>query len=103
MPDVVFVGAVNIVNILDKGEKHLRIRKKNGEDEIYWILCLEPGDYAEFIDDCLIIYCPDAGEEVILKHFKSLGFDIRMKPLEKNSVEDEEPEKEVREIQSIIA
>ena len=91
-----------MVNLLDKGEKHLKIRKKNGEEEIYWILCLEEKDYAEFIDDCLIIYCPDAGEDVILKHFKSLGFDIRMKPLEKASVKDEEPEKEVKEIQSII-
>ncbi len=54
-------------------------------------------------NDCLIIYCPDAGEEVILKLFKSLGFDIKMKPLEKASVKDEEPEKEFKEIQSIIA
>ena len=92
-----------MTNILDKGEKHLRIRKKNGEEEIYWILCLEEKDYAEFIDDCLIIYCPDAGEDVILKHWKSLGFDIRMKPLGKVLVEDEEPEKEVKEIQSTIA
>ena len=68
-----------MTNILDKGEKHLRIRKRNGKDEIYYILCLEEKDYAEFIDDCLIIYCPDAGEDVILKHWNSLGFDIRMK------------------------
>ena len=90
-----------MTNILDKGEKHLRIRKKSGEDEIYWILCLEPGDYAEFIDDCLIIYCPDAGEEVILKHFKSLGFDIRMKKEDKKAVVDEVVSK--KEFQSIIA
>lgn len=81
MLDVLFVEAVNIVNILNKGEKHLRIRKKNGEDEIYWILCLEPKDYAEFIDDCLIIYCPDTGENNILKFFNELGLDIRRKNL----------------------
>jgi hypothetical protein len=92
-----------MTNIMDRGDKHLRIRKRKGEDEIYYILCLEEKDYAEFIDDCLIIYM-DASEDKILEHFKELGFDIRMKKQESEiKVGIEQSKKDLKEVQSIIA
>ena len=92
-----------MTNIMDKGDKHLRFRERNGDEELYYILCLEPEDYAEFIDDCLIIYM-DASENKILEHFNELGLDIREKEEAEDIKEEvETPEKDLKEIQSIIA
>ncbi len=68
-----------MINLADKGKWHLAFRTRNKVEEIYYIVCLEPEDYKQFLQD----FNSDGGfnlnERAILRFFDNLGLDIRKK------------------------